>query len=94
MTTVKRDPKELAEAIRKECEIKEEYKQKLTPFVEAGWNWNGVNAYKPLACDNVFASYDEGQFKLQFPRQPSESFDSADDALKYVAEVEKQLAEH
>lgn len=91
MTTVKRDPKELAAAILKDCEAKEETQQKLTPFVEAGWLWTGVKARKPIACGMVYATYNNGEFQIHFPGQANERFDTAEDALKLVAEVEEQL---
>ena len=94
MTTIKRDPKELAEAIRKECETKEETQQKLTPFVEAGWLWTGVKARKPIACGTVYATYNNGEFQVHFPGQPNERFDSAEDALKCIAAVEEELKWH
>ena len=94
MTTVKRDPKEIAEAIREECAKKEETAEKMTQFVEAGWIWTGVKARKSMACGFVYARYIDGKFQVTFPDQTSDRLDTADDALKCVAEVEEALKQH
>ena len=95
MTTVKPDPKEIAQAIRKECDIKENRHQKLIPFVDAGWQLNDQFAHKPIACGTVVARYTNGQYEVSFPGWPNAEFcDSAEEAIKLVAEVGEQFKQH
>lgn len=87
------DPKELAADIRSACDLQEEQRVKLAPFVAAGWNHSGDSVvFRELACNRLSATYKNGRFELFFfGLVKTFPFGSAEEALKYINEVEKQL---
>ena len=86
------DPRKLAADIRSACEFQKETQEKLLPFIATGWNTDGTNAFRDLACNHLSATYKNGQFELFFyGLVKTVSFDSAKEALEYVEEVEKHF---
>ena len=94
MTETTPEPKELAISIRQECARQDESQTKLIPFVQAGWGGGPTSPHKKLECSDLYASYDNGQFGLQCSTEGETqyfTFDSAEEVIKYVAEVEQHL---
>ena len=88
------DPKELAASIQAACDLQAELKAKLAPFITAGWNHFGDSVVvRELVCDRISVTCNkDGNFELFFFCLTKQlSFDSAEETLKYVAEVEKQV---
>ena len=89
------EPKEIAEVLRSSQERQKERWEKLAPFSHApGWMTYQTDVYRQLADNRLSVDYADGRFKLFFFGAAERvSFDSAEDAMKYVAEIEQQLAD-
>ena len=98
MTTNIPDPKEVASSIRNACANVEESHKNLAPFAEAGWQIGPSPAgTKSLSGGYVIVNYQQGQFIMAFQLPVGGGpgplyFDSAEEAIKYVNEIEQQLA--
>ena len=87
------DPKQLAENLRSSCERQDERWKKLSPFRDAGWKTYQADVYRELAGNRLSVDYKNGKFNLFFFGIGKQiSFRSANEALEYVDEVEKQLS--
>ena len=88
----KLDPKQLAERIYSARQLQDERWEKLAPFRDAGWQTYKTDVYRDLARNRLSADYRNGQFELFFFGVPTQVyFDTAEEALKYVDEVEHEL---
>ena len=61
-------------------------------FVKAGWKVRGDCAIKDMAYNVVKAYPADGGFRLVFPTGQHITFDAAEEAIRYVSEVEQHLA--
>lgn len=97
--TNKPDPNEGVEIIKQEIAESEVGKKLLTEaFREYGWNINTYSnsrafAHKPIKgvyCTIMFSESGE-QLELRFAERKVGSFDTADDLLAYIKDVEEGI---
>ena len=86
------DPKLLAKKIHSARQIQNERWEKLAPFRDAGWQTYKTDVFREFARNRLSADYRHGRFELFFFGVPTQVyFDTAEEALKYVEEVEREL---
>ena len=91
------DAREFATSIREYRDKKAERKQKLEPLIRAGWRKYHSEVVRKVGGARLHVEYVDGEYDLSFyglvkrRRNHSVKFDTAEELLRYVEEVEELL---